>query len=130
VVHHFDPARLRRSAWLEAARKRGRTDAYLLHHWQHGGLRNPRLGIVWLRAKLTLRRRLVRLPSLAEEGCPCWEMSYVMHIAKSQQFLIERCRPRNYPPRGLQRSGAAAQPQRRVALAHSEAGVARLEPFS
>jgi len=107
VVHHFDPSRLRRAAWLDAARKRGRTQAYLLHHWHHSGLRFPRLRWFWLAAKL-LVRRIAQPPGAAQdEGCPLWEISYVGSMAACRQIVRERRRPRNYAKHGLARVDAA-----------------------
>jgi glycosyltransferase involved in cell wall biosynthesis len=101
VVHHPDASRLQRSAWLDAGRKRGRTWAYLLHHWRHEVVRFPRL--CWLRfaAKLLLRRIIQPPGAFHDEGCPLWEMSYVGWMAQCRQFLVERRRPRNYAKRGL-----------------------------
>jgi glucosyl-dolichyl phosphate glucuronosyltransferase len=101
VVHHFDAARLRRRAWLETARQRGRTRAYLLHHWEHGQIPNPRLRRICLSTKLLLRRRLSPPRPLDVDGCDRWEMSYVGSIAMCQQYLVERALPRKYTRRGL-----------------------------
>jgi glycosyltransferase involved in cell wall biosynthesis len=102
VVHHPDPSRLLRSSWLSAARTRGRTEAYLLHHWLHGEIRRPRLRRWWLGAKLAVRRRGARLD---QEGAPLWEMSYVLHMEKCRQFEVERKRARNYTKHGLRKLG-------------------------
>lgn len=107
VVHDFDPSRLLRSAWLEAGRRRGRVQAYLLHHWQHGKLRYPRLLWLWLAMKLSLRRILQPQGAADQEGCALWEISYVGGMAMCSQFRIERHRPRNYTKRGLERLSAS-----------------------
>ena len=97
VVHEFDSSRLLHAEWIGAARKRGQLQAYLLHHWFHDSLRQPRLRELWLTAKLNLRRILRPPGPPAGEGCPVWEMSYVRQIARCRQFVIERRRPANYP---------------------------------
>jgi len=103
VVHHFEPARLLRAQWLADADKRGRTAAYLLHHWRHGRLKLPRLRYYYLSLKLRLRRWLQPPPQLGDEGCPPWEMSYLAAMALCRQYIVERQRPRNYTRRGLQK---------------------------
>jgi glucosyl-dolichyl phosphate glucuronosyltransferase len=100
VTHHPDASRLSHSSWLSAARARGRTEAYVLYHWQHSDIKNPRLRRWWLGAKLAARRRVSRLD---QEGAALWEMSYVLHIEKSRQFEVERKRARNYAKRGLRK---------------------------
>ena len=101
VIHQFDVSRLLRTQWLSDARQRGRTGAYLCHHWEHADVRFPRL--TWLRYFVTLhlRRVLQRPPPPQSEGCPLWEMSYVLNMEMCRHFSLERERPRNYSPRGL-----------------------------
>jgi glycosyltransferase involved in cell wall biosynthesis len=101
AVHHLEASRLQRHYWLNDARKRGRTKAYLRYHWEHRDIRAPRMKWLSYWAKLRLRRVLQPPPRLQEEGCPTWEMSYVSDMEMCKQFCLERQRPRNYPPRGL-----------------------------
>jgi GT2 family glycosyltransferase len=101
VVHHLDASRLLRSSWLSAARARGRTEAYLLHHWEHAEIKWPWLRAQYLALKLHLRRLVQPPPPLDHEGVPLWEFSYVFHIEKYRQYNIERKRVRNYERRGL-----------------------------
>ena len=105
VIHQFDVSRLKRARWLSDARQRGRTGAYLRYHWEHADVRFPRL--TWLRyfVKLHVRRVLQRPPSLQSEGCPSWEMSYVLNIEMCRHFCRERQRPRNYSAHGLTKRG-------------------------
>jgi glucosyl-dolichyl phosphate glucuronosyltransferase len=100
VTHHPDPSRLLRSSWLSAARSRGRTEAYQLYHWLYGEIICPRLRRMWLGAKLAARRRVTELGS---EGAPLWELSYVLHMEKCRQFMVERKRGRNYTKHGLRK---------------------------
>lgn len=103
VVHYFEPSRLLHSQWLAVARKRGHTSAYLLHHWQHGEVKNPLIRLYYFAAKLHLRRILQPPVPMDAEGCAPWEMSYVHTIEMCRQFLKERRRPRNYTRHGLQK---------------------------
>lgn len=103
VVHHFEPSRLLRLQWLDAARKRGHSTAYRLHHWHHKELKYPRLRSYYLAAKLHLRRILQPPVPMETEGCAHWEMSYIENIEKCRQFIKERKRPRNYSKHGLTR---------------------------
>jgi glycosyltransferase involved in cell wall biosynthesis len=103
IVHHFEPSRLRHSQWLADARKRGHTSAYLLHHWQHGAVKNPLLRASYFAAKLRLRRILQPPVPMDAEGCAPWEMSYLHTIEMCRQFLKECRRPRNYTRHGLQK---------------------------
>lgn len=101
VRHQLDVSRLRRSNWLSDARNRGRTQAYLLYHWEHADLKAPGIKWLWYWVKLRLRSILQRPPPLESEGCPAWEMSYVAAMARCNQFRLERRRPRNYARHGL-----------------------------
>ncbi len=105
VVHHPDATRLRRSDWLAAAKRFGRTSAYTTYHWKHARVPYPALQVVWLRTKLFLRRLSRRTPRLDAEGCPEWEMSYLANIESLVRFVEESRRPRNYEFRGLRKRG-------------------------
>ncbi len=101
AIHQLDVSRLRRNHWLGDARKRGQTEAYIRYHWEHTEIRSPRLTRLLYFIKLHLRRGLQRPPRLESEGCPLWEISYVLNMAMCRQFCLERQRPRNYLQRGL-----------------------------
>lgn len=103
VVHHPDASRLLRSQWIASARKRGKTAAYILHHWHHANLKNIFMRQYYVFAKLIARRLVESLPPLDGEGSPPWEMSYITEIELSRQFRLERKRPRNYSLHGLQK---------------------------
>jgi glycosyltransferase involved in cell wall biosynthesis len=107
VEHHVDPVRLTRAGFGEAAELRGRTLAYLRHHWEHLDVPDPgrRLRRRWLRLML---RRLAH-PRPAAEGMPDWEMSLREDVAFLRQWRVEHARPRNYERHGLvKRAGVAA----------------------
>lgn len=103
VIHHPDVSRLERSSWLAAARRYGLTDAYVKHHWDHQRPAFPVMQILILRLKLFVRRRLVARHQNGDEGCPAWEMSYLVRLESLWQWKNERKRPRNYERRGLLR---------------------------
>ena len=104
VIHRPDPSRLLRCAWLSAAARYGRTNAYLMHHWQHSQVPYPALRVFLLRMMLVLRRLPRRSARLDAEGCSDWEMSYLSRIEKLKRFIEESGRPRNYGPRALRGS--------------------------
>jgi hypothetical protein len=111
VVHQPDKSRLTRRAWLEAARLRARSEAYVLHHWKHGEIKGIALKWLWFLSKLRLRSLLQPPPPLNSEGCLRWEWSYVYNLTFYRHYSIERRRPRNYARRGLEKlalSGLAA----------------------
>lgn len=101
VEHHFDPDRLRRNSFLAAAKRHGRTLAYLNHHWWHVTERQVPLRLIMARCKLALWRlchisRLVRA-----EGADGAELYYVQQVNYLRQYLRERRRPPAYARCGL-----------------------------
>jgi glucosyl-dolichyl phosphate glucuronosyltransferase len=108
VVHRPDESRLRRYAWIEAARKKGREEAYLRYHWKYEEIRAPHAAWLWYALKLRLRRILQQQPPLESEGIAAWEMSYVHSMEICRQFSVERRRPRNYSRRGLVKRNSLA----------------------
>jgi glycosyltransferase involved in cell wall biosynthesis len=109
VTHSPHPSRLLRSSWLSTARNRGRSLAYLLHHWKHEELKWPGLQSLYLTMKLTLRRRLQPPPAMDQEGAPVWEMSHVLGLETCRQYMIERNRPRNYAKCGLKKTTSLSE---------------------
>ena len=139
VAHHADASRLTRRAFLSAARRRGRSMAYLRYHWHH-----------WTAAQFTHRKRrwelwrhpyavlvkrwmhlwLWRLRHPGElrrsEGIVPEEFAFVNLWWQMRQYLVERKRPRNYERRGLvkrrgllpdaspRNAGARTEPRRPV----------------
>jgi GT2 family glycosyltransferase len=124
VVHQLDPFRLRRSYWLNDARKRGQTKAYLAYHWEHKDLPSPALQWLAYGFKLRLRRLLQPPPPLEAEGCPLWDMGYLMRMEESRHFCRERRRPRNYQRRGLVKLSvvSSATPPERTPVSSTFAG--------
>ncbi|MDD1444223.1 glycosyltransferase family 2 protein, partial [Dolichospermum sp. ST_sed3] len=110
VIHHVDPIRLRRIEWLTASRQRGRSQAYLRYHWEHSEIRFPRARQLYYVLKLQVRRCFQQRPSLEDEGCSLWEMSYVLHSEMCKQFRLERRGSRKYERRGLRKLTPQKQP--------------------
>lgn len=126
VEHHPDPARISAQSFMARVVKEGQSQAYLSYHWKHdtcthdeGTFPEPKITHV----HLTLLRRMLALAGLRlarrreralSHTAPDWELRKVRQIAFYRQYLIERCRPRNYDPRGLVKKqpapGSAAAP--------------------
>ncbi len=96
VEHHFEPSRLLRESWLDAARRRGRSQAYRGHHWEHWGARwvRPRLALAY--ARLAAWRLKHRRDPVAPEGCSEQELHLEFECALVRGHLREKSRPRNY----------------------------------
>ncbi|HRI12706.1 MAG TPA: glycosyltransferase family 2 protein, partial [Verrucomicrobiota bacterium] len=96
VEHHFDRRRLTRRGLLELAEKRGRSLAYIQHHWEH----RQESFLAWNRGTLALKDfiRTVLSPSAwpNQHLVPEWKFSYRANRTRLRQFSIERRRPPNY----------------------------------
>ena len=103
VVHYPEESRLLRASWLAAAARFGHTQAYVMHHWEHSRERYPAAQLSWIRMKLFLRSLFRQTPALEAEGCPAWEMSYLVRIETLRRFMKESRNPRNYERRGLRK---------------------------
>ena len=101
VVHYPESSRLLRRSWISAAERIGASEAYVLHHWEHGHITFPALRHSLLRVKLWLRLRLQGGPDAESEGCPIWEICYRMRIATLAGFKREFRKPRAYSLRGV-----------------------------
>ena len=119
VEHHPSEDRLRRSAFLKAARERGCSTAYLRYHWLHWDewdftnrsawyevWRHPYCVIV-KRGLHLLWWRLINIGAIQHrDGIRYYEFSLVNLFYQALQYLGERRRSRNYEKRGLRkRSG-------------------------
>jgi glycosyltransferase involved in cell wall biosynthesis len=103
VVHYPEESRLLRSSWLAAAARFGHTAGYVMYHWEHSRERFAAVQLGWVRLKLFLRSRLRRAPALDAEGCPAWEMSYLVRIETIKRFISESTEPRKYERHGLRK---------------------------
>jgi glucosyl-dolichyl phosphate glucuronosyltransferase len=104
VDHWFDESRLKYCCWIEAARKRGRTKAYLLHHWYHT------LGRISVRLLLLASWQLFKWRATHRngdanaEGCAEEELRLERNVSFRKQCLVEQRRACAYPQRGLVKS--------------------------
>lgn len=79
VEHHFDEARLTRSAWLAAAKARGCSQAYIGHHWLQWQGRLAGLKQLRSVARLRAWRKQFPMPHTIE-GC-----------SESELLLVQEC---------------------------------------
>jgi GT2 family glycosyltransferase len=97
VIHYPDMSRFDHSGWADAARRLGRTNAYIWHHWKH--LRIPKACIdeYWTRMKLHLRNLVQLRDKSMREGCSGWELSYRIRMESLKAFREMTDHPRKYP---------------------------------
>jgi glycosyltransferase involved in cell wall biosynthesis len=108
VEHYPRASRFVRREWLSAAKNRGRSSAYVLHHWEHSDLKFPLFRSCYYQLKLWVRRIVQPPPGLEEEGAPEWELSYLVEAEKYHAFIKERSRPRNYERHGLRKKAGSS----------------------
>jgi glycosyltransferase involved in cell wall biosynthesis len=101
VEHHFDLTRTTRAGLLDTARKKGRSNAFVFHHWEHQTSRLivPRL-LVYLQ-----RRQWVRftgwLTGNPDELISGTELRMEEKVAFCREYIAQRRRPRKYSLQGL-----------------------------
>lgn len=103
VTHHPDPSRLKYQSWRKASVAKGKSEAYVLHHWEHRRIELPLPKLIWLKTKLALRGLLSTSRSESDEGIKSWEMSYRVDIAMISHFLEIQKEPYKYDKRGLKK---------------------------
>jgi len=101
VVHYPLQSRMRRHEWVKAARKRGRSLAYIQYHWEHCDPKFPLAICLYYHTKLFIRTIFSAQSKSNEAGVPEWQLTYVTEIEKIRGYLSERCRSRNYSKKGL-----------------------------
>lgn len=94
VEHHFDPKRLTRTNMLEAARRMGRSKAYVLYHWRHEEISDG--GASGSVARFFRWPRVFMRRQLCKE-----ELEIVEKAAMSQYAKQQNGRPRSYARHGL-----------------------------
>jgi glycosyltransferase involved in cell wall biosynthesis len=107
VEHHFDASRLSRQAMLEAARKLGKSNAYITWHWEHASVTSPRLKLAKAMARLGYYRLKNNRDCRRVEGAAAWEIQLLTDVHYFRHYLAEQKRPRRYQPRGLNLLGSS-----------------------
>ena len=100
MEHHFQPSRLKRSSWLDAAEKLGISHAYRGHHWEHWGCRLGKLRHLIASAKLAAWRA-THPSEIRDEGCSADELNLLYHRAMIAGHLKVSNQPRKYAKHGL-----------------------------
>lgn len=103
VMHHFDPARLKRGSWLRAVRQMGASHAYIGHHWEHWPCKLTRFRLLVSGFTMHSRSQPGREN---EEGCPESELKRHMNHSLLKAHASESSRPRNYERHGLRKLGS------------------------
>jgi len=100
VEHHFLADRLQPDQWIQSARKLGKVDAYISHHWEHSVWPHPyrMLCVAWLRlVSQRLRFQFRRDKAVVSESL----LVAVRCFYAPQYYLRIRNIPRNYDQYGL-----------------------------
>lgn len=106
VEHHFQESRLARAAFIDSARKRGRSKAYVIYHWYHNEPMHLWLRLLRARAWLLLAqlrsKRAIRRDHIGvDEYLALQRVSFLI-------YMKELCgQPRQYERRGLVKLSAA-----------------------
>jgi cellulose synthase/poly-beta-1,6-N-acetylglucosamine synthase-like glycosyltransferase len=101
VEHHFETRRSSRRAWIKSAENRGKTHAYLTHHWEHKIIKVNFQNYLTNVMKLLRLRSYYNDISLNEEGCSVEEMNLVKKIAFAKYYLKIRKSTLHYDYHGL-----------------------------
>lgn len=113
VVHVPADDRLRREAFLDSARRIGRSLTYIEYHWRHlgaaawrhAGVPSVRLTLLVYRMRLGMLRALRRDEIRRTEGIAPWEYTWVRRISRVEYYLQIAGTPRNYDRHGLKKIG-------------------------
>ena len=101
VEHYFDLTRLTREALLDAARKMGRSHAFVFHHWEHQRSRLvfPRLMLCLWRRYWAQRseRNLDKMPNRIFDRL----LQLETELAFYREYIVQRRREFKYPRCGL-----------------------------
>ena len=108
VVHVPSDDRLGRAAFLDSARRIGRSLTYIEYHWRHlprsawthAGVPSPRLTLLLYRVRLALLRRMRRSDASRVDGIAPWEYTWVRRISRIEYFLEITGSSRNYERHG------------------------------
>jgi len=101
VEHFFDDSRLSRSAFLAAAKTRGRCLAYLKHHWKQEPVTGSWHKLAMRFFELSKRRLASSHANKVDEGISEDELDVVQDFYFYKQYLVEKRHPLKYTKRGL-----------------------------
>lgn len=101
VEHHFSPTRLTRASFHSTAVRLGRSNAYLMHHWEHRVIGWGRRRFLSLALEAFKRRLRQQLAPPAQEGMLEAEMLQTAEMHTYRHYLFERKRAPNYARHGL-----------------------------
>jgi glycosyltransferase involved in cell wall biosynthesis len=101
VEHHFGSDRLTRLSLLDAARRRGRSIGYILHHWEHCDVARPRRDLAIAYARLAKWRWNNRRVLVEHEGASEAELLMVRTLSLGLYRHRERLQPRRYDRHGF-----------------------------
>ena len=96
VEHHFDKSRLRGSSLVDASIRRGRSMAYIHHHWLHGVVTNLNRKIIARRIELMLWRVAHCELRASSEGFPEEGLRRFRGLSFLLQFRREKLRRPTY----------------------------------
>lgn len=117
VTHVPGEERLRRDAFLDAARRIGRSLTYIDYHWrhlprsawQHAGIPAVRLTLLVYRMRLGMLRALRRREIRRAEGIAPWEYTWVRRISRIKYYLQIAGTPRKYDRHGMRKQVESAE---------------------
>jgi glucosyl-dolichyl phosphate glucuronosyltransferase len=101
VIHHFDASRLMRTSFLEAAKRHGKSTAYVVHHWSQDPPSFVRARLAKNRMRLAYLQATMRADCHRLEGVATWEVEYLIRASLYSSYLKIRNTPPNYAKRGL-----------------------------
>jgi glycosyltransferase involved in cell wall biosynthesis len=101
VEHHFDLTLLNREVLMDAARKMGRSHAYIFHHWEHkkSRLAVPRLILCHLRRYWA--RCIDRHRNKTDRNISDQDLRLEQELAFYREYIVQRRRGFKYSLRGL-----------------------------
>jgi len=101
VEHHFDLSRLTSATLIDSARKKGRSHAFIFHHWEHkrSRLAVPRLILCHLRR---LRARFFdRDKGNVEDSISDEALNLEKELAFCREYIVQRRRGFKYVSHGI-----------------------------
>jgi glycosyltransferase involved in cell wall biosynthesis len=103
VVHHPDEDRLARTNWLSAARKMGRSYAYIGYHWQHKAPSRPYIRFCRALAQYYCCRGIKHRDCAASEGIALWELVLLERMHRLRHYIALRNCSRKYEKNGFRK---------------------------